>query len=89
MPRKSEVGGSQVQRALAAGFDQSVYDRDIGVIQRGETLGFAVEARQTFGIAGEGPGKNLEMARVALQLGDVRAKTSPIPPAPSGARIWY
>lgn len=46
-----EFGSWRVRSPARAGrrIDQSVDDRDIGVIQRSENLGFAVEMRQTFG----------------------------------------
>jgi hypothetical protein len=47
------------------------------MVQRRQQLGLALEARQTFGIAGENFGQELEGAR----------KTSPMPPCPSFSMI--
>ena len=46
--------------AHATGFLETVDVRDIGVVQRREGMGFACEARQPIGIAGEGVRKDLQ-----------------------------
>jgi len=46
--------------------------RDVGMIQRGQGLGFAIKARQAFRVAGERARKNFD-GDVALQLRVVRA----------------
>ena len=41
----------QNEEALAVGFFQTVDGGDVGMIERGQQLGFALEARQPFRIA--------------------------------------
>ena len=60
------------QRATGTGFDQSMDDCDVRMIQRGQHLGFAVEARKPLRIAGEGLWQNLDRD-LALQLRVARA----------------
>lgn len=54
IPERFAGGQFHHQRALSLGFDQSIDDGDVGVIQRRQDLGFAIEAREAFGIAGQG-----------------------------------
>ena len=60
------------QRQAAAGVLDAVDLRDVRMVQRGEDLGFALEARQPFLIGSEGRGKDLDR-NAALQPGIARA----------------
>ena len=52
----------------ALGLDESIDDGDVGMVQRGEDLRFAIEAGEAVGVAGEGSGKNFDSG-VAVELG--------------------
>ena len=54
---------------------------DVGMVQRGERLGFALETRQAVGVLRERVGQDLDRD-VAIELRVGRAKTCPIPPSP-------
>jgi hypothetical protein len=58
------------------------------MIQRGERLRFALEAREAVGVMGERVGENLD-GNVPVEPRIARAKDSPIPPAPIAATISY
>ena len=70
----------------AAGFFQAVDRRDIGMIERGQHLRFALESRHALGVAGEASGRTLS-ATSRFSLVSRARYTSPIPPAPSGETI--
>jgi hypothetical protein len=55
------------ERTDAVGFFETVDVGDVGMIQRGERLGFLSEPRQPIRIAGEGVGQNLQRY-VTIQL---------------------
>jgi hypothetical protein len=59
--------------AHPAGFFEAVNVRDIGMVQRRESLRFACEARQPIGIGGEGVGQHLQ-CDVAIEPGVARAE---------------
>ncbi len=46
---------------------QPIDSRDVGVVQRGEKLGFTLKASQAFGIGGEVLGENLD-GDIAVKL---------------------
>ena len=54
--------------SAAVGFDESVDDGDVGMVQRGEDFRFAIEASEAVGVVGEGPGENFD-GGVAVELG--------------------
>jgi hypothetical protein len=56
------------------------------MIQRGERLRFAVEAREAFGVAAIASGSTL-IATCRARFVSVARYTSPIPPAPIWAAI--
>ena len=60
------------QRADAAGFLDAVDGGDVRVVQRGQRLRFAREAREAIGIGGQGCGQDLD-GDVAIELGIARA----------------
>jgi len=81
LPRDRD-GFVERQRTLQVGaFDQfhderalldAINRRDIGMIQRGQHLGFALESRHVLRIVGQGRGQDLDRD-VAVQLGVVGA----------------
>ena len=72
------------QRLGALRFFQPVDVPDVGMVQRGEDLGFALEAGQAVGISGERLGQDFER-HVAVELRVAGAvDLTHIPPAP----IW-
>jgi hypothetical protein len=62
--------------------------RDVWVIQRGQHLGFALEAGHAFRVLCEGFRQDLQR-NFALEFVSLARYTSPKPPAPIGARISY
>ena len=56
------------QRPNALGLRQPVDAPDVGVVQRGEDLGFPLEPRQAVGVGGERLGEHLER-HVPVELG--------------------
>ena len=64
-----------------------VVDReDVRMGQRGDRLGLALEARERVGVGGQRAGRTLTATSRPSCASRARY-TSPIPPAPSGARI--
>jgi len=84
---EQRLAGDQFHRqgALAFGFNESVDDGDVGMVQRSQDFRLAIEAGEAVGVAGESAGKNFD-GGVARQLCIAPRYTSPIPPAPIGAR---
>jgi hypothetical protein len=74
------------QSASAPGIFQSVDRGDIGMIEGGEDLGFALETRHAFGITGKGFWQNLD-SYITAKLGITGTVNLPIPPAPIAERI--
>ena len=56
------------QRTDTAGFFQSVNDRDVGMVQRGQGLGFTQEAREPLGVVRERLGQDLDRD-ITIELG--------------------
>ena len=77
---------NQFHHQRVSGFFDAIDLGDIGVIQRGQHFGFALEAGQPFGIIRDRSGRIL-MATSRSSFVSRARYTSPIPPAPMGARI--
>ena len=72
--------------ADAARLLEAVDRGDVGVLELGEDLRLALEAREAFGVGGERLGEDLD-GDLALQLRVGRPVTTPMPPSPSGPVI--
>ncbi len=84
-PRR--VPGRAPARMLAlscrrARFFEAVDGRDVGMIQRGERLRFALEPCEPVGVAGEDSGRTFS-ATSRFSFSSRARYTSPMPPAPS------
>src|ERR1700730_14650155 len=64
-------GSTPSTSSITSVFD-TVDGRDVGMVERGQDLGFALEASHAFGVAGERFGEDLQR-NIALQLGVARA----------------
>ena len=74
---------SSITSASRAGFFLPVDRRDVGVIERGQSASFPLEAGHALGILSEGLWEDFQRD-VAAQLGTRGAiHPSPMPPAPS------
>ena len=63
---------------------EAVDGRDVGMVQRGECLGFPVETCEAFGVRGDRLGQHLDR-HIAIQI----CVSGAMPPAPRGERISY
>src|SRR5437660_11005856 len=59
---------------------------NVEVVERGQHLGFALEPGRAAGLAAKGF-RQEPQRHIALQLVSVARYTSPLPPAPMGARL--
>jgi hypothetical protein len=76
------------ERLEPVGLFEPVDGGDVGMIQRGEDFGFALEPREALGIASDRFGQTL-IATWRFSFVSVARYTSPMPPAPIWAVTSY